>query len=299
MQVSFLASLKTGNDNSPASRKAVKGEEGTRRRSVLESLEPRVVLAGSPTMYMVSLTGGSSTDGSGNSGTLPYVISQANANTNSAGSEIIFESSVFNTPKTIDLASTLVLSETAGPEVIDATGVSPVAVSGGDSSFGVIEVDTGTTATVTRLTIGGGSAIQGGGINDGGTLTLTDVTLSSNRAADLGGGIAVVDGGSLTIDGSAISDNTADYEDGGAIAVLSGGSLTVQGSTISDNSVSDSDGGGIAVFYGGSAKIQGTTFSDNDALYDGGAVFSSGTLEATGGCDFTGNSAGTGVRRVY
>ena len=138
-------------------------------------------------MYTVNLIGGSPTDGSGTSGTLPYVVAQANANTNSAGSDIIFDSSVFNTPKTIDLASTLVLSETAGPEVIDATGVSPVAVSGGNS-FGVIEVDTGTTATVTSLTIGGGFAIQGGGINDGGRLTLTDDSVEEPSAAALNAG---------------------------------------------------------------------------------------------------------------
>ena len=49
------------------------------------ALEPRVVL--SPTIYTVNSTG-SGTSGSGTSGTLPYVISLANANTNPDGSEI-------------------------------------------------------------------------------------------------------------------------------------------------------------------------------------------------------------------
>jgi hypothetical protein len=48
-------------------------------------LETRVVL--SPTIFTVDSTG-SGTSGSGTSGTLPYVISQANANANTDGSEI-------------------------------------------------------------------------------------------------------------------------------------------------------------------------------------------------------------------
>ena len=63
--------------------------------------------------------------GSGNTGDLPYVIDQANANTNTAGSEIEFDPSVFDSPQTITLSSTLALSETDGPEVIDGPGARP------------------------------------------------------------------------------------------------------------------------------------------------------------------------------
>ena len=59
---------------------------------------------------------------------LPYVIGQADANTNTAGSEIEFDLPVFASPRTITLAGTLVLSEAAGPEVIDGPGASLVAV---------------------------------------------------------------------------------------------------------------------------------------------------------------------------
>ena len=97
----------------------------------LEHLEPRVVL--SPTIFTVNSTGNTSL-GSGTSGTLPYVISQANANMNTQGSEIQFDSSVFSTPRTITLAATLVLSEKSGPEVIDGPGANLVTVSGGGKS---------------------------------------------------------------------------------------------------------------------------------------------------------------------
>ena len=93
----------------------------------LEELENRVLLA--PTAFLVDSTA-STASGSGTSGSLPYVVGLANANSNPAGSEISFDSSVFNTPQSINLAGTLILSEAGGPEVIDATGVSPVTISG-------------------------------------------------------------------------------------------------------------------------------------------------------------------------
>ena len=88
----------------------------------MEPLEPRVVL--SPTAYTVNSTGGG-TSGSGTSGTLPYVISQANANPNPDGSEISFDPTLFSSTQTIDLDATLVLSETSGPEVIDGPEADP------------------------------------------------------------------------------------------------------------------------------------------------------------------------------
>ena len=105
-----------------------RGSSLTRRRRrkqpwFLEALEDRLLLSGSPTIYTVNSTGNGTT-GTGDSGTLPYVIGQANANTNKAGSEIQFDPTVFKTAQTITLASTLVLSETAGPEVIDGPGMS-------------------------------------------------------------------------------------------------------------------------------------------------------------------------------
>lgn len=123
-------------------------------RPRLEFLELRVVL--SPTIFTVNSTG-SGTSGSWTSGTLPYVISQANANSNTAGSEIEFDPSVFSSasPQTITLGATLVLSETAGPAVIDGPGAEIVTISGG-GSVGVFSIMNGVTATIMGLTIAHG-----------------------------------------------------------------------------------------------------------------------------------------------
>jgi hypothetical protein len=83
---------------------------------LVEGLEGRLLLSGSPTIYTVNSTGNSTT-GTGDSGTLPYVIGLADANTNTAGSEIQFDLTAFASPQTITLSGTPVLSETDRPEM--------------------------------------------------------------------------------------------------------------------------------------------------------------------------------------
>ncbi len=139
-------------------------------RPGLEALERRVVL--SPTIYMVDSTGNGTT-GSGTSGTLPYVISQANADTNPDGSEIEFDSTVFSTPQTIQLAGTLSLDGGAGPLAIDGPGAGLLAIIGPHDDY---TLSAGGTANISGLTITGGGILFGrfgeigGGIFNGGIL---------------------------------------------------------------------------------------------------------------------------------
>ena len=148
---------------------------------LVEALEDRLLLSGSPTIYTVNSTGNGTT-GTGNSGTLPYVIGQANANTNTAGSEIQFDHSVFKTAQTITLASTLELSETDGPEVIDGPGRKR-RDGQRHNAVEVFSVTSGVTASFSGLTISGGLAAQGGGLSVvGGTVSLTKVAVINNQA---------------------------------------------------------------------------------------------------------------------
>ena len=101
----------------------------SKRLRVLEALEDRLLLSGGPTVYTVNAI----TDigaGSGTAGDLLYCITQANSNSNSEGSEVQFDPTIFGTPQTITLSSTLTLSETAGPEVISGPGANLVTISG-------------------------------------------------------------------------------------------------------------------------------------------------------------------------
>jgi len=110
------------------------------------------------------------TDDSG-PGSLRDAITQANAD--SGASTIDFDATVFGTPQTITLTNgPLELSNTGGAETIigPAAGLT---VSGGGASR-VFQVDKIVTASISGLTITGGSVSgPGGGLaNDGGTATL-------------------------------------------------------------------------------------------------------------------------------
>src|SRR5208337_3681517 len=125
----------------------------------------RPIVTSSPTKYMVDLLGDAGhadpADPSGMSGDLRYCINQANAHTNLAGSEIEFDPTVFfATPQTITLTSTLELSEPSAPEVIVGPGGDLVTVSG-SNAVRVFLVDQGVTASLSDLTISGGTATSG------------------------------------------------------------------------------------------------------------------------------------------
>ena len=262
------------------------------RRShwALEQLEGRVLLSGSPTIYTVDLTSDTGTSTSTDAGDLLYCISQANVNTNTAGSEIQFDPTVFNpaTSPTITLASTLDLSETAGPEVIDGPGAGAVTVTGNDAVQVFDVSQQNMTASLAGLTISGGMTNQsGGGIDNEGTLAVTDCTIEHSSASS-GGGIN--NDGTLTLTDSTIENNSAQFGAG----VYNDGTLSVTGSSIETNSASGF-GGGIDSDDGDMATLTNTTVEGNSAAFKGGGIISSGAtrLSVTGGT-FSTNSAESG-----
>ncbi len=273
------------------------GERTSHRRYCeLEPLENRTLL--SATIYTVDLTGDTGASTSSDAGTLLYCITQANANTSTAGSAIEFDPTVFATPQTITLLSTLVLAETQGPEVIDGPGASIVTISG-NATFEVLSVSSGVTASVSGVTVADGQdpmpGLSAGGIFNQGTLSLTACTVSGNfnafsfsddtKYSDFGGGIT--NQGTLTVASSTISGNTAG--DGGGIFNLPGGTMTVTGSTISGSYAGE--GGGI--LNEGTVTITGSTISGNSGVNIGGGIYNGllyGTLTLTG-CTISGNHA--------
>jgi len=133
-----------------------------------------------------------------------------------------------------------------------------------------------TTATVSGVTIRGGTAGQGygGGVTSGGALTLAGDVVRDNTGGSAGGIYQF--GGSVTISGSVVSGNSGDT--GGIDA--SNGALTLISSTVSANSgavggigvdntlltlsastVSGNSGGGIA--NAGAATLMNSTVTGN------------------------------------
>ena len=126
---------------------------------------------------------------------LREAIAQAATPAHPGADTITFDSSVFDTPKTITLdpaKGQLELDSDAtiaGPSVGVTIARSTAA---GTPDFRIMGVNSGVTATLENLTITGGNAGSdaGGAIFNSGTLTLTNSTLSGNSAiGDRGGGI--------------------------------------------------------------------------------------------------------------
>ena len=165
---------------------------------------------------------------------------------------------------------TSVAIEIATSLTITGPGSSSLDVNGNNAS-GVFQVDSGVTAAISGLAIEDGSASAGGGIDNAGTLTVTDSTVSGNTAT-IGDGGGIDNAGTLTVTDSTLSGNTATIGDGGGID--NAGTLTVTDSTLSGNSAG-SLGGGID--NAGTLTVTDSTLSGNSAV-DAAGVATSGNL---------------------
>jgi predicted outer membrane repeat protein len=128
--------------------------------------------------------------------------------------------------------------------------------------------------TVTHCKTGSGF-FGGGGIYNGGTATLTNVTFSGNTSSDAGGGIFNVGPLTLTLNNSTLSGNSA-ANDGGAILNDVFHTAILNNSTLSGNSAGG-DGGGIYNNSFSTATLNHSTLSGNSASVGGGGINNFGT----------------------
>ena len=265
----------------------------------LEQLEDRLVL----TAYHVTTL----TDGV--AGSLRDAITQANTH---AGADSI----------NFQVTGTILLNGTELPTItqdltITGPGADKLTVSGNNTSR-IFTVDAGETVKISGLTIAGGnagnengggldnfgtltvsnsvfssnSATNGGGLanESGGTATLRGSTFTSNTAGSLGGGLANENGGTATVSGSTFTSNTAVVQGGG---LNNFGTATVRDSAFTSNSALGSSGGGTGggLANGVTATVSDCTFTSNSAALAGGGITNSGTATVRD-CTFTSNSAG-------
>ncbi|TMC67956.1 MAG: CSLREA domain-containing protein [Chloroflexi bacterium] len=151
---------------------------------------------------------------------------------------------------------------------INAAGASSTIIDGGGIDR-VFEVFLGKTVHVSGLTIQNGhlDVGQGGGITAAAssTVTLDSVVVASNEANDGGG---IWNGGSLTVTNSTVRDNLAYSTGGGILNGDSTGNLIMSGSTISGNQAGGAGGGGLA--NANFVDLTNVTISDNYATSSGG-----------------------------
>jgi hypothetical protein len=162
----------------------------------------------------------------------------------------------------------------------DATVSDSVAATDG----GGIEIAGGGRLDATRITVSGNRANlsvngTGGGINveSGGTLTLRESSVSGNQSTTNAGGVRVQ--GTATIQKSTINGNMALGGFAGGIGVTSvfeggAGSLTLENSTVTDNTAT-LDAGGVGGF--GNVDIVSSTIASNSAP-TGANLTSSGAM---------------------
>ena len=234
--------------------------------------------------------------------------------------------------ETIDFSVTGTITLTSGEltigqnQTITGPGASSLTIDGNNNSR-IFYISSGATVNISGLTLANGnSANYGGGIenegtlnisdcvisgcdangfgngfggaidNYGGTVNITTCTISGNTAADEGGGIRN-ENGPVTITESTISGNTSDV--GGGIASRNNGSVDVIRSTIYNNNATSggSNFGGGILCVTGTLNVTNSTVSGNNAIGGGGGIID-GTTIATNititQCTITGNTSTNG-----
>src|SRR5579862_6437638 len=180
----------------------------------------------------------------------------------------------FNVTGTISVLTGLVINKNLS--IIGPTAAPGITINGGGlgdmiaiSTFG------GTTVNLQNLTIANATTIgDGGGIANGGTMTVTNSTFVGNIASISGGAIENA-GATLTVTNSTFSNNSATTDFGGGIDNAFGATLTATNNTFSGNSAGIG-GGGIYNETAASSMLKGTIMAAEPGGNCGGLLTDAG-----------------------
>jgi hypothetical protein len=214
---------------------------------------------------------------------------------------------------------TAVFSITAGTVNISGvkvTGGMDTSATAGGAGFYVDSA----TLNLTEVAVTGNTAAASNGNSIGAGISMSSATVnltrslvsgntaktSTSNAAAFGGGIA--QGGTLTVVDSTVSGNTALSTQGsaygGGLSSASGSSLTVRNATIAGNTASgagNGDSGGnliVNTSSGGSAKLQNTIVAGGTAFQHPNCDVSAGAITTLGGNLDTLNECGLGSNEL-
>jgi hypothetical protein len=220
--------------------------------------------------------------------------------------------------------STDIVISGPGPSVLTVARSS----ASGTPAFGIFNISKGAKVAISGLTITGGSAVDGGGIDNAGLLTVVNARISDNTANGgtrdyIGSGGGIDNTGVLSIANCTVSGNSAtggiSLEDGNISSgggIENTGKMSVTDCTVSGNSATgggglevDSIGAGGGIENTGVLSIAGSTISGNSvtggySIYQAGGNASGGGIDNTGtlsitGCTVSGNSATGGASYSY
>jgi hypothetical protein len=236
-------------------------------------LEDRVA----PAAYTVNDLGDAAT-GTGNSGTLRYVIHQANNSTDASNTITITVNGTTTLGSALEPLTSKITSIT-GPGASNYT----VQRDTSRGNFTIFNINADTAITISGLTVtkgnGYGNGGFGGGIYNLGDLTLTACVITQNTARSAGGGI--YNHGTLTLDGTTVSKNQApdtSLGQGGGIE-NDGGQLIIKNQSYVTLNTSAIDGGGIYNSLG-TVTISNSEISGNNATGKGGGIYNQSTTDS-------------------
>jgi len=186
------------------------------------------------------------------------------------------------------------LSLSGGWDATFTTQSGTATINGGGARQGMF-VNNSVTAVVERFTIQNGASAYGGGIDNEGTLTLNNSTVSGNTASAHGGGL--FNAGTLTLNNSTVSGNTStgDFFAGDGGGLFNARTLTLNNSTVSGNTAMGSfagGGGGLSNYNNGTATLNNSTISGNTATGgDGGGISNMGIVVTLKNTILAGNTS--------
>jgi hypothetical protein len=158
-----------------------------------------------------------------------------------------------------------------GNTVIDRNTMSPL--------FRIFEVAAGGNLILNHVIVeNANTAALGGGVLNGGTLTVTSSTFTGNTASN-GGAISNSAGATASIANSGLKDNTTTSVGGGAI--MNFGTLNVSGTSVNGNHA-PINGGGLNTQPSGVSHISSSSFVNNTSGGLGGGFANLGTTVVTG-----------------
>jgi hypothetical protein len=160
---------------------------------------------------------------------------------------------------------------------------------GAGGSGSVVTISANADATISGVTITGGSAALGAGIHSDGNLTLKGVAVVENNASDFGSAAGIFNGaaGVLALFDTRVAHNMA--VDGVGGGIYNSGIAVVKGSLIEENGAGFV-GAGVYNEVGATMDIVNTAVSHNFSALSGGGIGNKGTLAVRGG-DIVDNTA--------
>ncbi|MFB9623618.1 hypothetical protein [Nonomuraea helvata] len=195
------------------------------------------------------------------------------ANGNGAGTLLLSPDCVYNYTAATDSGDALPII-TGDITLVGGSGTSIRRDPTATDAFRVLQVASGATLHVQRISIlGGSTAGPGGGILNAGTVVLEQTIMAGNHAGN-GGAIANSEGANATISHSVLSENSTASVGGGAIVNF--GTLTVSASVVTGNSA-PVNGGGLNTQSIGVSHVIRSTVTDNTSGSLGGGVSNLGT----------------------